>query len=103
MLLNIKIQELKNELKHVDSLSEDEEAEFAAKEKKLKDSIVDSNNYLMTLDKRIEEDVPEIAKTKEKIENLEKELKELLEKKEQLLKEKREAFKADSAKRERRF
>ena len=95
-----KIQELKNELKHVDSLSEDEEAEFAAKEKKLKDSIVDSNNYLMTLDKKIEEDVPEIAKTKEKIENLEKELKELLEKKEQLLKEKREAFKADSAKRE---
>ena len=95
-----KIQALKNELKHVDSLSEDEEAEFAAKEKKLKDSIVDSNNYLMTLDKKIEEDVPEIAKTKEKIENLEKELKELLEKKEQLLKEKREAFKADSAKRE---
>lgn len=95
-----KIQALKNELKHVDSLSEDEEAEFAANEKRLKDSIVDSNNYLMTLDKKIAEDVPEIAKTKEKIENLEKELKELLEKKEQLLKEKREAFKADSAKRE---
>ncbi|MBR6003456.1 MAG: ATP-binding cassette domain-containing protein [Lachnospiraceae bacterium] len=95
-----KIQELKNALKHVNSLSEDEEAEFAAKEKKLKDSIIDANNYLMTLDKKLEEDVPEIAKTKDKIEGLEKELKELLDKKAQLLKEKKEAFKADTAKRE---
>ena len=95
-----KIQELKNALKHVNSLSEDEEAEFAAKEKKLKDSIVDANNYLMTLDKKLEEDVPEIAKTKDKIEGFEKELKELLDKKAQLLKEKKEAFNADTAKRE---
>ena len=48
------------EIQAAQSLSQDEEADYASRRKKLSDDIVDRNNYLQTLDPKSEEDAPEI-------------------------------------------
>ncbi len=70
------------------SLSLDEEADFAARIKEVEDDIIDSNNYLWTLDKKA--DAAEYAATQQKV-------KELTEKKKALEKEKEAMAKARSA------
>ena len=77
------IRAKEDEIKRAKSLTEDEEAEFAARLKDLKDNAVDTNNYLMTLDKKADADeyVTTSAKLKDfnnRIEALEKEKAELV-------------------------
>ena len=62
------IAELKNEIIHAKSLSLDEEADFNTRIKSLADDVVDTTNYLWTLDKR--SDAAEYAKTEKKIKEL---------------------------------
>ena len=83
-----KIEEKKRQISEAKSLSAAEDADFAAKIKKISDSIVDKNNFLWTLDKKADAD--EYAKVSA-------EIKELSVKKEQLEKEKEELRKKHAA------
>ena len=62
------LQEKEEEIRHKKSLTVDEEADFNSRLKTLKDEQVDTNNYLMTLDRR--NDAAEMAANKEKIKEL---------------------------------
>ena len=90
----------KAELDSLDKLTPDEEAAHATKVKSLKDSIVDTTNYLWTLDKKIEDDRPEIVKTEKKIKDLEKELENVQKEHVELLKQRKAANKAEAEKAE---
>ena len=61
------IQKKKAEIHAAQALSLDEEADFNTRMKKLKDTIVDKNNYLQTLDRRNAEDAKEMAKIKQEV------------------------------------
>ena len=61
------MEEKKREIQAAQSLSQDEEADFNARIKALKDSAVDKNNYLQTLDHRNHEDAIEMDKIKKEI------------------------------------
>ena len=81
------MEEKKREIQAAQSLSQDEEADFNARIKSLKDSAVDKNNYLQTLDHRNHEDAIEMEKIKKEIakfnsdrEAIEAEMKALIEK-----------------------
>ena len=63
-----KITALKNEITHAKALSMDEEADYATRIKSVSDDVVDSTNYLWTLDKR--SDAAEYAQTEKKIKDL---------------------------------
>ena len=62
------LQEKEEEIRHKKSLTVDEETDFTNRLKVLKDEQVDTNNYLMTLDRR--NDAAEMAASKEKIKEL---------------------------------
>ena len=64
----LQIAELKREITHAKSLSQDEEADYATRLKAISDDIVDSTNYLWTLDKRA--DAAEYAEIEQKIKGL---------------------------------
>ena len=67
------IIEKKNEIRAAQSLSLDEEADYAARIKLLKDKAVDKNNYVQTLDRRNREDAAEMDKLKKEIDKLQAE------------------------------
>ena len=64
------MEEKKREIQAAQSLSQDEEADFNARIKVLKDSAVDKSNYLQTLDHRNHEDALEMDKIKKEIAKL---------------------------------
>ena len=82
------ITELKNQITHAKSLSLDEEADFNTRIKSLADDVVDTTNFLWTLDKR--SDAAEYAETEKKIKDLNAK-KAALEKEKQDLAKKRES------------
>ena len=82
------IAELKNQITRAKSLSLDEEADFNTRIKALADDVVDTTNYLWTLDKR--SDAAEYAETEKKIKELNAQ-KAALEKEKQDLAKKRES------------
>ncbi len=91
------IEEKKRAIHAAQSLSQDEEADFNARIKALKDGAVDKNNYLQTLDSRNHEDAIEMDKVKKEIaklnadrEAVEGEMKALIEKR-------KSAYASDSA------
>ena len=61
-------QEKEEEIRHKKSLTAEEEEDFNVRMKNIKDDLVESNNYLMTLDRK--NDAGEVAATKEKIKAL---------------------------------
>ena len=82
------IAELKNQITRAKSLSLDEEADFNTRIKSLADDVVDTTNFLWTLDKR--SDAAEYAETEKKIKDLNAK-KAALEKEKQDLTKKRES------------
>ena len=82
------IAALKNEITHAKALSMDEEADYATRIKSVSDDVVDTTNYLWTLDKR--SDAAEYAQTEKKIKDL-NEKKAALEKEKVELAKKRES------------
>ena len=62
------IRAKEEEIRHSKSLTMDEEAAFAVRLKEVKDDLVDTNNYFMTLDKKA--DVDDYLKTEAKIKEL---------------------------------
>lgn len=92
------IVEKKKELYSLDKLSPDEEADFAARLKKAKDDVVDTTNYLWSLDKKLKSDKPEIDKTEAKIKELEAVVDSIVKEKEDLLQKRKNDLKAESSK-----
>ena len=88
------------EIQAAQSLSQDEEADYASRKKKLSDDIVDRNNYLQTLDPKSEEDAPEIEKTNARIKEMTEQKKALEREQEELVKTRKAAYEADSKRRE---
>ncbi|MBQ1756590.1 MAG: ATP-binding cassette domain-containing protein [Oscillospiraceae bacterium] len=90
------IQEKKNEIQAAQALSLDEEADFNTRMKKLKDTIVDKNNYLQTLDRRNAEDAKEIVKVKQQIAEFEAEREQLEAERKKILEERMAKYKSES-------
>ena len=88
-----------NVIKHEKSLSVEEEENFAVRMKAVHDDIVDTNNYLLTLDKHSQKDAEEIAKVEAKIVELTAKEKALAAEKEELIKKRQESYSKDDAQR----
>ena len=89
------VVEQQNKIKYATSLTPDEQADFASRIKEVDDDIVDSNNYLWTLDKKA--DAAEYAKTSARVKELEAK-KDSLEKEQSDLQKKRaQDYRSDSA------
>ena len=88
-----------NVIKHEKSLSVEEEENFAVRMKAVHDDIVDTNNYLLTLDKHSQKDAEEIAKVEAKIVELTAKEKALTAEKEELIKKRQESYSKDDAQR----
>ena len=90
------IQEKKNEIQAAQALSLDEEADYAARLKRLKDNAVDKNNYLQTLDRRNPEDAKEMVKVKQQIAEFEAEHAQLEAERKQIIAERMAKYKSES-------
>ena len=90
------IQEKKNQIQAAQALSLDEEADYAARLKRLKDNAVDKNNYLQTLDRRNAEDAKEIVKVKQQIAEFEAEREQLEAERKKILEERMAKYKSES-------
>ena len=88
-----------NVIKHEKTLSVEEEENFAVRMKAVHDDIVDTNNYLLTLDKHSQKDAEEIAKVEAKIVELTAKEKALAAEKEELIKKRQESYSKDDAQR----
>ena len=86
-----------NVIKHEKSLSVEEEEDFAVRLKAVHDDIVDTNNYLLTLDKHSQTDAEEISKVEAKIADLTAREKALAAEKEELIKKRQESYAKDDA------
>ena len=86
-----------NVIKHEKSLSVEEEEDFAVRLKTVHDDIVDTNNYLLTLDKHSQTDAEEISKAEAKIADLTAREKALAAEKEELIKKRQESYAKDDA------
>ena len=85
------------EMKHRQTLSEAEEEKFEADLKAIRDSIVDTNNYVQTLDKHNAADQQEIAACQQKLTALAEQEKALMAQKEETIKRHASAYQADAA------
>ena len=85
------------EIKHKKSLSVEEEEKFAADLKAIRDGIVDTNNYMQTLDKHSAADQQEIAKCQQKLAALADQEKALNARKEETVRSRAAAYQADAA------
>ena len=85
------------EIKHRKSLSVQEEEQFEAELKTVRDSIVDTNNYIQTLDKHSAADQAEIAKCQQKLAALAEQEKTLTVRRDELAKTRAAAYAADAA------
>ena len=87
----------KSEITFAQSLTEEETHDFAAKLTECSDDIIDSKNYLWTLDKRSSADAEEYRKTTAKIKALTDEQKNLKNQMKQLAAERKASYKADAS------
>ena len=90
------IQEKKNEIQAAQALSLDEEADYAARLKRLKDNAVDKNNYLQTLDRRNPDDAREMVKVKQQIAEFEAEHAQLEAERKQIIADRMAKYKSES-------
>ena len=91
------IRQKKADVAHVKTLTEEEEESFRTRAKEIHDDIVESNNYLLTLDRHSANDQKEIQELEKKIRDLTARENALNAEKESLVKKRTEAYKADAA------
>ncbi len=91
------MEEKKREIHAAQSLSQDEEADFNARIKSLKDSAVDKNNYIQTLDSRNREDALEMDKLKKEIAKLNADAEAIENEMKALISKRKAAYSSDSA------
>ncbi len=92
--------EKKAEIEHAQNLSLEEEEDYAARLKKLEDTIVDTKNFIQTLDRKNAEDRKTLEESTRKIEELSMERDTLVAEKDQLAKSRAESYKSNAAKAE---
>ena len=92
------IRQKKADIKHVKSLSEEEEEAFRVRFKGVHDDLTDTNNYLLTLDRHSEADQPEIRKAEAKMKELSAKEEALNAEKAELIKKRTEEYRHDAAK-----
>ena len=85
------------DMKHVKSLSVEEEEKYAQDLKAIQDEMVDTNNYLLTLDKHSQKDQSEIKACEDKIKALSEKEKALNSARDALIQKRTQAYKSDSA------
>ncbi len=90
----------KSEIEHAQSLSVEEEEDYAARIKKLRDKIVDTKNFIQTLDRRNAEDRKTLEESNRRIEELSREAEALEAEKESISKSRAENYKKDTARAE---
>ena len=95
------IQAKESDIKHVKSLSVSEEEEYQARLRDLRDTQVDTNNYLLTLDRHSRDDQAEILKCEEKIRECVRQESELTARRDRLIRERTEAYRKDTARQRR--
>ena len=93
-----KILAKKDEIRHKQSLSAEDEEKFTADLKEIQDAIVDANNYMQTLDRHNAEDHAEIAQYKVKISELNEKEKALTERRDAMIKAHAAAYASDPQK-----
>lgn len=91
------MEEKKREISAAQSISQDEEADFNSRIKSLKDSAVDKNNYLQTLDSRNRDDAIEMDKLKKEIAKLNAEAETIENEMKALIAKRKAAYSSDSA------
>ena len=96
-----KIQSKEADMKHVKALSVEEEEEYQRKLKEIRDGIVDTNNYLLTLDKHSKKDQADIQSCQEKIKDLTQQETALNAERDQLIKDRTKAYQDDTAQQQR--
>ncbi len=90
----------KADMEHVKTLSVEEEEKYQADLKVLRDELVDTNNYLLTLDKHSQKDQAEIRACEEKIRALNEKQNTLSAHRENLIKERTQAYRQNASLRE---
>ena len=96
-----RILEKEAEIKHAKGMSIEEDEKYAADLKAVRDSIVDTNNFVQTLDKRSKTDQEEIRKCEQKLAALTQQEKDLVSRREETLKQRAAAYEADTARKSR--
>ena len=85
------------DMKHVKALSVEEEEKYQADLKAIRDELVDTNNYLLTLDKHSQKDQAEIHSCEEKIKTLTEKENALNAHRDELIKQRTKAYQSDTA------
>ena len=88
---------LESEIKHKKSLSVAEEEQYEADLKLLRDSMVDTNNFMQTLDKHSAEDQREIARCQQKLTELAEKEKTLIAQRDETIKSRAAVYAADAS------
>ncbi len=88
---------LESEIKHKKSLSVAEEEQYEADLKQLRDSMVDTNNFMQTLDKHSAEDQREIARCQQKLTELAEKEKALIAQRDETIKSRAAVYAADAS------
>lgn len=93
----VKYLEKKKEIENASSLSEEEEESYASRLKEAKDNIVDTTNFIWTLDKKNAEDAQAIKESEQKIKVFEEEVKKLETEREELIKSRKAEYSNNAA------
>ena len=96
----VAIEQKKTEIKQAQSLTPEEEADFAARIKNIDDDIVDRTNYVVALDRKNAQDAVEIQEITQKIKVWKDQIKAIRAERETLISKRASEYKSDAARRE---
>lgn len=96
----VAIEQKKTEIAQAQSLTPEEEADFAARIKNLDDDIVDRTNYVVALDRKNAQDAVEIEEITQKIKAWKDQIKAIRAEREELIKKRASEYKSDAARKE---
>jgi len=96
----VAIEQKKTEIAQAQSLTPEEEADFAARIKNLDDDIVDRTNYVVALDRKNAQDAVEIEEITQKIKAWKEQIKAIRAEREDLIKKRASEYKSDAARKE---
>ncbi len=92
----VAIEQKKTEIKHAQSLTPEEEADYAARIKNLDDDIIDRTNYVVTLDRKNSQDAAEIQDLSQKIKAWKEQIKLIKSERAELIKKRASEYKANA-------
>ena len=96
----VAIEQKKTEIAQAQSLTPEEEADFAARIKNLDDDIVDRTNYVVALDRKNAQDAVEIEEITQKIKAWKDQIKAIRAEREELIKKRASEYKSDASRKE---